>query len=202
MAGNRELLALLLVVLAVMVWSSVSPYDGVTWFLEALPVIIAIPLLWFTRSTFPLTRLAYYLIAFHAVVLLVGAHYTYARVPPGDWVAQWLVLERNHYDRFAHVVQGFVPAILAREILIRKQVVADGRWLFFLVCCFCLAFSACYEIIEWQSAVWGGDGSMEFLGTQGDVWDAQWDMMLALCGAVVGQWILANRHRRQLAEVA
>ncbi|MGD9660654.1 MAG: DUF2238 domain-containing protein, partial [Porticoccaceae bacterium] len=129
------------------------------------------------------------------------AHYTYARVPVGNWISEILELQRNHYDRFAHVIQGFVPAILAREILIRHLVVRSSRWLFFLVCCFCLAFSAVYEIIEWQSAVWGGDGSLDFLGVQGDVWDAQWDMSLALLGAIVAQWLLAGLHQHQLAEI-
>ena len=201
MATNKELVALLLSVLAVIGWSLINPHDGTTWLMEALPVLIAIPLLLFTRRSFPLTRLAYYLIAFHAVILLVGAHYTYARVPLGNWVAELLDIQRNHYDRFAHVIQGFVPAILAREILIRKNAVNSPRWLFFLVCCFCLAFSALYEIIEWQSAVWGGDSSLDFLGVQGDIWDAQADMTLALIGSVLGQWWMRGLHDRQLAQV-
>lgn len=166
--------------------------------MEAMPVMIAVPLLALTRHRFPLTRLVYYLIAFHAIVLLVGAHYSYARVPVGDWVAALLDLHRNHYDRFAHVVQGFVPAMIAREIMLRNQVVNGRGWLFFLICCFCLAFSAFYEIIEWQSAVVGGDSSLDFLGVQGDIWDAQWDMTLALCGAAVAQLLLATLHDRQL----
>jgi putative membrane protein len=199
MASHRELIALLLGVLAVLGWSLVNPHDGVTWLMEAVPVLIAIPLLLATRNGFPLTRLTYYLIAFHAVILLVGAHYTYARVPIGNWVAEAMDWQRNHYDRFAHIVQGFVPAILAREILTRCDAVRSPNWLFFLVCCFCLAFSALYEIIEWQSAVWGGDGSLDFLGVQGDVWDAQWDMTLALFGSILAQWWLGGLHNRQLA---
>lgn len=201
MATIRELWGLLLLVLAILAWSLVKPHDNATWLMEALPVLIAIPLLMVTCGSFRLTRLAYYLIAFHAIILLVGAHYTYARVPVGNWAADLLELNRNHYDRFAHIVQGFVPAILAREILIRFDVVRSSGWLFFLVCCFCLAFSALYEIIEWQTAVWGGDSSLDFLGVQGDIWDAQWDMTLALAGAVLGQISLAGVHSRQLALV-
>lgn len=201
MISAKELIGLALSLLAVFVWSLINPHDGVTWVMEALPVIIAVPLLAATRRRFPLTRLTYYLIFFHAVILLVGAHYTYARVPLGNWVSELFEMERNHYDRFAHVVQGFVPAIIAREILIRLKVVRSMHWLFFLVCCFCLAFSALYEIIEWQSALWGGDGSLDFLGVQGDVWDAQWDMTLALGGSILAQWLLGGMHRRQLDAV-
>lgn len=200
LASLKELWSLIGLTLAVLVWSLINPHDGITWLMEAAPVLIGLPLLMATYKAFPLTRLSYYLVFSHGVILIVGAHYTYARVPAGFWVADWLDLERNHYDRFAHVIQGFVPAILAREILIRKSVVSSPSWLFFLVCCFCLAFSALYEIIEWQSAVWGGDGSMDFLGTQGDIWDAQWDMTLALLGSVVAQLLLANVHRRQLPQ--
>lgn len=202
MATGRELALLLAATLAALLWSGIQPHDRLTWVMEALPVVLALPLLLATRGAFPLTRLAYYLIFFHALILVVGAHYTYARVPLGNWVAEVLDLQRNHYDRFAHVVQGFVPAILAREILIRLKVVGSRPWLFFLVCCFCLAFSALYEIIEWQSAVWGGDGTQDFLGTQGDVWDAQWDMTLALLGAVLAQWWLAGLHLGQLDKLA
>lgn len=198
LASVKELWLLIGLTLAVLAWSLVNPYDGITWLMEAAPVLIGLPLLMATYKVFPLTRLSYYLVFFHGVILVVGAHYTYARVPLGFWVADWLDLGRNHYDRFAHVIQGFVPAILAREILIRKSVVSSASWLFFLVCCFCLGFSAFYEIIEWQSAVWGGDGSMDFLGTQGDVWDAQWDMTLALFGSILSQLMLAKIHRRQL----
>lgn len=165
-------------------------------------MIIAIPLLAWTRPSFPLTRLSYYLIFIHAVILLVGAHYTYARVPLGGWMAEWFDFSRNHYDRLGHFAQGFVPAILAREILWRTGAVTDSRWLFFLSTCFCLAFSAFYELIEWWTAVIGGDGSVEFLGTQGDVWDAQWDMMLALIGAISAQLLLGTLHNREIIKVS
>ena len=198
MATTRELVWLAAVVAAFFAWSLVDPHDGLTWVMEALPVMVAVPLLAATRRRFPLTRLAYYLIAFHAIILLVGAHYTYARVPAGEWLSQILDLERTHYDRFAHIVQGFVPAILAREILLRFSVVRGRGWLFVIVSAICLAISALYEIIEWQAAVIGGDGTLAFLGVQGDVWDAQWDMTLALAGAIAAQCLLAGRHDRQM----
>lgn len=202
MASNRELLALLVLLLAVMAWSWIGPFDRATWWLEAIPVVVALPLLAWTRNRFPLTRLAYYLIFVHAVILVVGAHYTYARVPLGFWMADWFDFSRNHYDRIGHLAQGFVPAILAREILWRTGVVTRRGWLFFLTTCFCLAFSAFYELIEWWTALVGGDGSIEFLGTQGDVWDAQWDMMMALIGAIAAQLLLGRLHHRQIALVS
>lgn len=202
MASNRELLALLVLLLAVMAWSWIGPFDRATWWLEAIPVVVAIPLLACTRNRFPLSRLAYYLIFVHAVILVVGAHYTYARVPLGFWMADWFDFSRNHYDRIGHLAQGFVPAILAREILWRTGAVTRRGWLFFLTTCFCLAFSAFYELIEWWTALIGGDGSIEFLGTQGDVWDAQWDMMMALIGAIAAQLLLGRLHHRQIALVS
>jgi len=206
-ANNKELLVLLILILAVMVWSWINPYDRPTWWLEAIPVIIALPLLFYTRESFPLTRISYYLICVHSIILVVGAHYTYARVPLGFWMQDWFEFSRNHYDRIGHLAQGFIPAILAREILWRKQVInlvniSPGKhWLFFLTTSFCLAFSAFYELLEWWTAVIGGDGSVEFLGTQGDVWDAQWDMMLALIGAILAQLLLGKGHDRQMVKV-
>jgi putative membrane protein len=206
-ADTKELLLLLALLLLTIIWSWISPYDRLTWWLEAIPVIIALPLLLYTRDSFPLTRISYYLIFVHAVILVVGAHYTYARVPLGFWMQDWFDFSRNHYDRIGHLAQGFIPAILAREILWRKQVLNimnqnNGKgWLFFLVTSFCLAFSAFYELIEWWSAVIGGDGSLDFLGSQGDVWDAQWDMMLALIGAVAAQLLLSRWHHRQMAAI-
>jgi len=197
-ATHRELLVLLGLLLVIMAWSWVGPFDRATWWLEAIPVVVALPLLAWTRKTFPLTHLSYYLIFVHAVILVVGAHYTYARVPLGFWMQDWFEFSRNHYDRIGHLAQGFVPAILAREILWRSGAVVKRGWLFFLATCFCLAFSAFYELIEWWTAVIGGDGSVEFLGTQGDVWDAQWDMMFALTGAMVAQLLLGRWHDRQM----
>lgn len=202
MASNKEIVGLLALLLSVMIWSWVGPYDRLTWWLEAIPVIIALPLLFFTRNSFPLTRISYYLVFIHSVILVVGAHYTYAKVPLGFWMQDWFDFPRNHYDRIGHIAQGFIPAILAREILWRKAVISSKKWLFFLVTCFCLALSAFYELLEWWVAVIGGDGTLAFLGTQGDVWDTQWDMVLALMSAVVAQLLLGKWHSRQMAIVS
>lgn len=198
MANNRELLFLCFLLAGVTAWSWIDPFDRITWWLESLPVFIGLPILWLSRKRFPLTRLVYYFLFVHAVLLLVGAHYTYARVPLGFWMQDWFEFSRNNYDRLGHITQGFVPALVARELFIRRQIVKPGRWLFFLVLCFCLAFSAFYELIEWWTAVFGGDGSIEFLGVQGDIWDAQWDMLLALLGAIAAQLLLARWQDRQI----
>lgn len=190
---------LLIVVLAALAWSGIGPYDAATWWMEVAPIFIAVPLLVSTAARFPLTPLAYRLLAVHAIVLLVGGHWTYARVPLGDWVKEAFSLERNHYDRLGHLMQGFVPAIVGREILRRRSPLRPGRWLFFVVTSICLAISACYEFIEWWAALIGGEGATEFLGTQGDVWDTQWDMFLALIGALLAQVLLARRHDAELA---
>lgn len=202
MIRRGELAALAALLTAVMAWSWHQPADRLTWWLEALPVVVAVPLLIATRDRFPLTRLAYWLIALHAVGLLVGAHYTYARVPLGFWLGELLGFTRNHYDRIGHLAQGFIPAMVAREILLRRRVIRSGGWLFFLVNCFVLALAATYELLEWWTAVIAEEGVIAFLGTQGDVWDTQWDMLLALIGALVAQLTLARVHDRQLAQVA
>ncbi|MGI9592226.1 MAG: DUF2238 domain-containing protein [Myxococcota bacterium] len=195
---SREPLFLLLAALAALVVSGIGPYDRATWVLEVLPVAIGAPLLVATRKRFPFTPLLYRLLFLHALILTLGGHYTYARVPLGFWLQDLLDLSRNHYDRLGHVAQGFVPAILAREILLRTSPLRPGRWLFFLVTCVCLAFSAFYEMLEWWTALLAGSGADAFLATQGDVWDTQWDMFLALCGAVAAQLLLARVHDRQL----
>jgi putative membrane protein len=182
-----------------LVWSGVRPHDQPTWALEVFPVVAAMAVLWYTRRRFPLTQLAYGLITIHAVILMVGGHYTYALVPAGDWVRDALDLMRNPYDRLGHVAQGFVPAIIAREILLRRTPLVRGGWLFFLVVCICLAISATYEFLEWWTAVIAGSRADDFLGTQGDVWDTQWDMFLATCGAIGAQILLGHWHDRQLA---
>jgi putative membrane protein len=198
----REPLALLLLAAVALVVSGIEPYDRVTWWLEVSPVLIGAPILVATYRRFPLTPLLYRLILLHALVLMLGGHYTYARVPVGFWAQDLFDLGRNHYDRFGHVVQGFVPAILAREILVRRSPLPRGRWLSFLVVCFCLAFSAFYEMLEWWAAVVGGVAADAFLATQGDVWDTQWDMFLALCGAVSALLLLSRAHDRSLAGLA
>ena len=200
---RRSGLALLAALLAaVTAWSWHQPADRLTWWLEAFPVVVAVPLLIATRGSFPLTRLLYWLIALHATILLVGAHYTYAQVPLGFWMQETLGLARNHYDRIGHLAQGFIPAMVAREILLRKRVLVPGGWLFFLVCCFVLALAATYELLEWWTAVIAEEGAIAFLGTQGDVWDTQWDMLLALIGALAALLTLTPVHDRQLAQTA
>lgn len=187
--------------LLVLVWSGYQPKDGFTWFLEVLPVLIALPLLLLTRRSFPLTPLVYALLTLHGVILMIGGHYTYAEMPLFNWLRDTYELSRNHYDRLGHVAQGFIPAIVAREILLRRSPLQPGKWLFFLTTTVCLAISAFYEMIEWWVAVGSGDEAVAFLATQGDVWDTQWDMFLALCGALSSQLLLGRRHDRQLAEI-
>jgi putative membrane protein len=182
--------------------SAIHPRDAVTWWLEVAPVFIVAPILIATARTFPLTPLAYRLIAVHALILIVGGHYTYAEVPLGFWLQDTFDFARNHYDRIGHFAQGFVPAIIAREILLRRSPLVPGKWLAFIVCAICVAVSACYEFIEWGSAVVGGGAADAFLGTQGDVWDTQWDMLMALVGSIAAQLFLARVHDRQLANLA
>ncbi len=193
--------ALWAAVALVTVWSAIGPKDRFTWWLEALPALIVLVLLPVIYGRFRLTTLACTLIALHAMVLLVGAHYTYAEVPLFDWVRDTFGLSRNHYDRVGHLMQGFTPAIVAREVLLRRSPLAGSRWLPFLVVCFCLAFSAFYEMIEWWVAVASGDEAVAFLATQGDVWDTQWDMFLALVGATTALVVLSGLHGRQLRQL-
>jgi putative membrane protein len=189
---------LLVSLIAILVWSGIGPYDRFTWWLEVAPVLIAVPILIYVYPRFRFTRLTYTLIWLHAIILMVGGHYTYARVPLGFWVEQAFDLGRNHYDRLGHFIQGFVPAMVAREILIRKSPLKGSRWLPFLVVCFCLAFSAFYELIEFWTALASGEGATDFLGTQGDVWDTQWDMQLALIGAITALVLLSQVQDREL----
>ncbi len=191
----------LLPTLLVMIWSGYQPKDYFTWFLEVAPVLIALPVLLLSGRRFPLTPLAYGLLALHGVILMVGGHYTYAEMPLFNWLRDSFELSRNHYDRVGHIAQGFIPAIVAREILLRKTPLTPGKWIFFLTTCICLAISAFYEMIEWWVALGSGDEAVAFLATQGDVWDTQWDMFLALCGALAAQLLLAGWHDRQLAEI-
>ncbi len=190
------LLGLTAVLLAL---SAYHPYEMGTWWMEVGPIFVAVPILVLTYRRFPLTPLAYTLIFVHACILMLGGHYTYARVPLGFWMQDLFQFSRNHYDRIGHLAQGFIPALIAREILLRRTPLRPGGWLFFLVCCVCLAISACYEFIEWWAALVGGAGATEFLGTQGDVWDTQWDMLMALIGSILGQITLSRLHDRQLS---
>jgi putative membrane protein len=199
MRGPRYPLILLAITVVLLAISAYKPYEMATWWLEVMPVIVAIPILLAAYKRFPLTPLVYTLIFVHACILILGGHYTYARVPLGFWVQDVFGFARNHYDRLGHLAQGFIPAIIAREILLRRTPLKPGGWLFFIVCCVCLAISAVYEFIEWWAALIGGEGATEFLGTQGDVWDTQWDMLMALIGAIVAQVTLSRVHAKQLA---
>ena len=199
---NKEPLVLFGVAGVLLVVSGIGPVDRLTWMLEVAPVAVAVPFLVATRQRWPLTPLVYRLLFLHACILMLGGHYTYAQVPVGYWVQDWLDLSRNHYDRLGHIAQGFIPAILMREILWRASPLRGSRWLPFLVVCFCLAFSAVYEFIEWWSALIIGESADAFLATQGDVWDTQWDMFLAMSGAIVSLLLLSRIHDRQLARIA
>jgi putative membrane protein len=194
-----EKLTLLLVTMLVLLWSGINPRDGITWLFEVVPVFLALAILVPTAKSFPLSSLLYRLLFVHGLILMIGGHYTYAEVPVGYWFQETFELSRNHYDRLGHLVQGFVPAILAREILLRKTPLVPGRWLTFLIIAVCLAFSAFYELIEWWTALLLGESADAVLGMQGDIWDSQWDMFLALLGACVSLATLSKVHDRSLA---
>ena len=197
--GQTEARVLGLLTLAALLVSGIRPYDRLTWVLETLPVMIGLPLLLLTHRRFPLTPLVVRLLFVHGLILMLGGHYTYARVPVGFWAQETFDLARNHYDRLGHLAQGFIPAMLAREILLKQTPLKPGGWLFLLTTSVILAFSACYEFIEWWAALLIGADADAFLATQGDVWDTQWDMFLALMGAMGAQRVLARTHDRQLA---
>lgn len=190
--------ALLLVVLAALIWSGIMPKDRFTWFLEVLPVLIGIPLALHIDRKHRITNLLFVLMCIHAVILCVGGKYTYAEVPLGFYFQELFETSRNHYDRLGHFAQGFVPAIIFREWLIRKDALAKKAFLPLVVSALCLSFSACYEFIEWFAALATGEGATAFLGTQGDVWDTQWDMFLALVGSVLAQVFFSRLHDRQI----
>ena len=198
---SKALVAASVALLALLVLSGVNPYDRTTWVLEVLPVVIALPLLWATYRKFPLTTLLYACIFVHALVLILGGAYTYARVPLGFHLAELFDLGRNPYDRIGHFFQGFVPALVAREILIRGRYVDGRKMLAFIVVCIVLAISATYELIEWAAAIALGQGADEFLGTQGDPWDTQSDMFCALVGAIAALLLLSRAHDRQIARL-
>ncbi len=217
---DRRLTCFLVLLLPILGWSAVRPHDFFTWFLEVVPVLIGVPLMLAVRRRFPLSTLLLVLLWLHCVILIVGGHYTYARVPMGEWWMEWFGWTRNNYDKLGHLAQGFVPAILTREILLRtsplgrlrRERVAAGdsgdhlggapsRWLPFLVGSVCLAFSAFYELIEWGAAVLSGAAAEDFLGTQGYAWDTQSDMALALLGAMAALALLSGWHDRSMARV-
>jgi putative membrane protein len=196
--NSSLLLFMLIATTMALVFSGLHPYDRLTWLMEVLPVLIAIPILWATYSRFPLTNLLYWCIFIHGLILIVGATYTYARVPAGFVVQEWFDLARNPYDKLGHFVQGFAPALIAREILIRNQLVNGRKILVFIVICIVLAISATYELIEWSAALVMGQGADEFLGTQGDEWDTQSDMFMALIGSIFALAFFARFQDSQL----
>jgi putative membrane protein len=184
---------------SIFIWSAIEPKDQFTWFLEVVPALIGLGFLIYTRVSFPLTTLTYALILIHCIILMIGGHYTYAEVPLFDLFADWMGSRRNNYDKVGHFAQGFVPAIVAREILIRQYVISTKRWMNFLIICFCLGFSAFYELIEWWVALTSGEDAEAFLGTQGYVWDTQSDMGTALLGAIIALISLSSYHDKQLS---
>jgi putative membrane protein len=189
---------LVAITLVMLVASGIGPVDRLTWAMEVVWVALGLPLVLLTWTRFPLTRLLCILLVVHAGILVLGGHYTYVKVPLGEWFREWLDLSRNHYDRLGHFAQGFVPAMLARELLLRRTLLKPGPWLFYLCVSCALAFSAFFEMLEWWTAVIMGGRADAFLATQGDIWDTQWDMFLAMCGAIIAQLFLARQHDREL----
>ena len=190
------------VFLTVLTWSAIQPADRLTWWMEVVPALLGFVILLATRNRFPLTQLVYVLILIHAIILMVGGHYTYAEVPLGDWLSELTGGERNNYDKLGHLAQGFIPVMIAREVLIRNKVVVVRGWLTFLLLCIVLAVSAFYELIEWWAALLNDEAADAFLGTQGYVWDTQSDMFWAFCGALLALLTLAGLHDRQIKALA
>jgi putative membrane protein len=186
---------------AVFVWSALNPKDLFTWFLEVFPAIIALIILVFTYNKFRFTPFVYTLILIHCIILMVGGHYTYAQVPLFDFIKEFFNQDRNNYDKLGHFAQGFVPAMVAREIIIRKNIISSESWRNFFIVCFCLAFSAFYELIEWWVAISSNEAANDFLGTQGYIWDTQSDMFFALIGSILSLILLGNYHTKQLLNI-
>lgn len=202
-ANPRLHMALALLVAVVLIASAIAPFDRLTWVMEVLPVVLVAPLLWCSRRRFPLTTLLYVLIAVHALVLIAGGTWTYARVPLGNWVQDMFALSRNPYDKLGHLLQGLVPAMAARELLVRHRIIVDRPFVTGLLSvCVAMAISAIYELIEWAAAVALGQGADDFLGTQGDQWDTQSDMLMALIGSTLAMWLLAGVHARAIKRLS
>ena len=205
---DRRLLAFSLLLTPLLLWSFIGAHSQFTWILETAPVLLGLPIAWLCRNTFPLSSLLLTLLWVHSVILIVGGHYTYALVPLGEWAKAWFGWTRNNYDKLGHFAQGFIPAVLVREILLRTSPLGrhsasrPSRWLPVLCVCVCLAFSAFYELIEWATAVLTGSAADDFLGTQGDPWDTQTDMLLALVGATLAMLLMPLLHDRSLAKLA
>lgn len=197
-SGQRLHIALLVSFIAIFIWSVINPKDLFTWFLEVLPAVIGLVVILLTYNRFRLTAPLYILIWIHAIILVIGGHYTYAEMPLFNWLRDTYGLARNYYDRVGHLAQGFIPAIIAREILLRKSPLKPGKMLSFIVVSICLAISASYEFIEWGVAEATGSAADAFLGTQGDVWDTQWDMFLALCGSILSLTLMSKLHDKYL----
>lgn len=202
MNDRSFVLALALILAALLTWSGIAPYERSTWYMEVAPIFIAVPVMAFTYRRFPLTRLLYVLVFVHAVILLVGGAYTYARVPLGFWMQEVLGTSRNPYDKIGHFAQGFVPAMVAREVLWRGRHLNGKKMLTFLCICVAMAISACYELVEWGAALALGQGADEFLGTQGYVWDTQSDMWYALLGSTIAMLVLSRWHDREMERLA
>ncbi|MBN2332291.1 MAG: DUF2238 domain-containing protein [Deltaproteobacteria bacterium] len=190
--------ALAMIAVCSLLVSGLAPYDRMVWLLEVFPILIGLPVLLCTYGHFRFTNLVYLLLLIHAIILMIGGHYSYARVPAGLWFQDLFHLSRNHFDRLGHLAQGFIPAMVTREILLRRSPLVAGKWLSGIVLAICLAISASYEFIEWWVALLGGYQAEEFLATQGDVWDTQWDMFLALVGAAIALLTLSRYHDHQL----
>lgn len=198
---NAKALIWIAVFLSVFAWSAIEPADRLTWWMEVLPALLGFVILAVTRKRFPLTELVYFLILIHAIILMVGGHFTYAEVPAGDWLRDLTGGERNNYDKLGHLAQGFIPLMIAREIMIRNQVVAVKGWLIFILLCVVLALSAFYELIEWWAALLSEEAAEAFLGTQGYVWDTQSDMLWALCGGILALLTLSKLHDHQITKL-
>ena len=196
--SRRSISLWLIIFFSVLIWSGIEPHDIFTWLLEVFPAILGLVILAVTYRRFQFTKIVYWLILIHSVILMIGGHYTYAEVPLFNWIRDTFELGRNYYDKVGHFAQGFIPAIIVREILIIKSPLKQGKWLFFIVVCICLAMSAFYEFVEWWVAVASGTAAEAFLGTQGYVWDTQSDMLMAFLGAIISLIVLGKVHDRSL----
>ncbi len=201
-SDKRLHLTLLAIGLGVLIWSAINPHDWLMWALEVFPAVIGVAILLITYKRFQFSNLAYVLVLVHAIILIVGGHWTYARMPLFEWLRETFEWQRNYYDRVGHVAQGFIPAILVREFLLRTSTIRTGKWVTTIVISMCLAISAVYEFIEWWVALILGEGADQFLATQGDQWDTQWDMFLATCSAAAALLMLSRLHDRSMKKLA
>lgn len=198
---NRHFLVPLILIVCMAIWSAIKPFDVLTWFLEAIPIILIVAVVFYYQKSFPLTPLSYWLLALGCVLVFIGAHFTYARVPAFDAIKDMFNLERNNYDRFGHFFQGFIPAIIFRELILRTSSMRRGLWLWVILIALCTTKSVLYEFAEWWTTIVLGENAHEFLAMQGDVWDAQKDMFCAFIGSIVSLWTLSKLHDRQLRQL-